>query len=117
MKMERTDTNATTPRLEVQVEITSEKPTEEEIREKQKREERDDLINDIALLLVVSGFAAGAYCWEMWCSPNEASGFDVFLFFYALIGVPLGFVMMAAVNFCNKSGSGSSLWWFYNVVP
>ncbi|HCN52313.1 MAG TPA: hypothetical protein DIS88_00480 [Prevotella sp.] len=99
-------------RIDLHIEVV-ESPKEKESRE--KRERCKELILTIAAMLIITSLVAGTHVLEIWSSPVQASDFDVFLFFYAIIGLPLGLCIWGAVNYALNDKMGSWKWWYLNT--
>ena len=63
-------------------------------RAKEKKENRRDLLLTIATFLVITSIIAGIHVCKIWYSPAPASDFDLFLFFYFIIGLALGLLTL-----------------------
>lgn len=81
-----------------------------------KRERRAHILSNVALFLVLTAIPAGVHSCGIWFSPDPVSGFDLFLFFYAIIAFAIGIVMKIAAIF-ELSDDGSSEWIYDNYVP
>lgn len=84
-------------------------------RAKEKNENRRDLLLTIATFLVITSIIAGIHVCKIWYSPAPASDFDLFLFFYFIIGLALGLLIFGDVNFASNDKMGSWKWWYDNT--
>ena len=81
----------------------------------EKREDTNEIISFIAIILIITSILAGIHSFSIWNSPQPATDFDLFLFFYAIIGFPVGLIMQTYANYINQphSSSDDSTWWLW----
>lgn len=81
-----------------------------------RRERRKTIFTAIGLFLFFTGIAAGIHVAERWFSADSGTNLDVFLFVYALLATPIGFTIMAGVNFCENDDEGPDTTWYYDSL-
>lgn len=79
----------------------------------EKIDDENDLMSLIAIVLIVTSIPAGIHILEIWHSPNPATDFDVFLFFYAIIGFPIGLVLRQCAHYANNPHVHDTPWWWW----
>jgi hypothetical protein len=78
----------------------------------EKIEEKNEVISFFAIIIILTSIPAGIHTLEIWHSPSPATDFDVFLFFYAIIGFPIGLVMQSYANYMNNPHVHDIPWWW-----
>lgn len=87
-------------------------PPQQEAEDPKHKERRERKWN-IALFFFLTCIAAGIYAISIWNSLEEATPFDVFLFFYAIIGAPVCLVVMGVAHYIENPNTWPSPPWLW----
>lgn len=90
-------------------------PGEDQKKDKdpiEKADERNEVKNAIAIVLIASSILAGMHTWDMLCSPLPPTGLDKFLFGYTIVAFFVGIFLLLSANYVdNPHMSGWPWWW------
>lgn len=78
---------------------------------KTTNERKKRIAEYVGWFFFLSSLAAGIHCVEIWHAPT-ASGFDVFLFFYAFIAFGISVFIWESVSFDPDETTGFWKWWW-----